>query len=83
MANNIADAIATAAERISSILGPRAMRALARFNEYVTNPIQRPYLPYIAVMEHVGRKSGTSYRTPVNYGDPSDWVGKVQAGEAG
>ncbi|WP_095533472.1 nitroreductase family deazaflavin-dependent oxidoreductase [Mycobacterium aquaticum] len=44
------------------------MRALARFNKYVTNPIQRmwaPYLPYMAVIEHVGRKSGTSYRTPV------------------
>ena len=41
--------------------------ALARSNKYVTNPIQRmwaPYLPYTAVMEQVGRKSGTSYRTP-------------------
>jgi hypothetical protein len=24
-----------------------------------------PYLPYMAVIEHVGRKSGTSYRTLV------------------
>ncbi|WP_458317036.1 hypothetical protein [Mycolicibacterium brisbanense] len=30
-----------------------------------------PYLAYMAVMEHVGRKSGTSYRTPVYYGDQS------------
>ncbi|ART73486.1 nitroreductase family deazaflavin-dependent oxidoreductase [Mycobacterium dioxanotrophicus] len=75
------------------------MRALARFNKYVTNPIQRmwaPYLPYMAVIEHVDRKSGTSYRTPVmafvdnsaitvvlNYGAQSDWVRNVQAGEAG
>lgn len=98
MANTLAESIATVAERISSILGPRAMRALARFNKHVTNPVQRmwaPYLPYMAVIEHVGRKSGTGYRTPVmafvdnstitvvlNYGARSDWVRNVQANAA-
>ncbi|WP_232006281.1 nitroreductase family deazaflavin-dependent oxidoreductase [Mycobacterium sp. 852013-50091_SCH5140682] len=71
------------------------MRILARFNKYVTNPVQRmwaPYLPYMAVIEHVGRKSGAGYRTPVmafvdnsaitvvlNYGAHSDWVRNVEA----
>jgi len=34
---------------------------VARFNKYVTNPVQRiwaGYLPAFAVLEHVGRKSG-------------------------
>jgi len=33
---------------------------VARFNKYVTNPVQRMwagYLPAFAVLEHVGRKS--------------------------
>lgn len=98
MANKLADSIATVAERISSIAGPRAMRALARFNKYVTNPIQRmwaPYLPYMAVIVHLGRKSGAGYRTPVmafvdnntitvvlNYGAQSDWVRNVEAAKS-
>lgn len=95
MTSRLADTIATVAERISSLLGSRAMRTLARFNKHVTNPIQRmwaPYLPYMAVIEHVGRRSGAGYRTPVmaliddgtitvvlNYGEQSDWVRNVQA----
>jgi deazaflavin-dependent oxidoreductase (nitroreductase family) len=98
MTHTIAEAIATLAERISTILGLRAMRVVARFNKYVTNPIQRmwaPYLPYMDVIEHVGRKSGTGYRTPViafvdndaitvvlNYGAQSDWVRNVEAAGA-
>jgi len=42
---------------------------LARFNRYVTNPIQRRWagwLPPFAIVEHVGRRSGKRYRTPVN-----------------
>lgn len=42
---------------------------LARFNRYVTNPIQRLWagvLPGYAIIEHVGRRSGKVYRTPVN-----------------
>jgi deazaflavin-dependent oxidoreductase (nitroreductase family) len=41
---------------------------LARFNRYVTNPIQRLWagrIPAHGILEHVGRRSGTSYRTPL------------------
>jgi deazaflavin-dependent oxidoreductase (nitroreductase family) len=77
-----------------------AMRIIARFNKPMTNPILRLWahrLPYVAVIEHNGRKSRTSYQTPVmafvdggklsvvlNYGPTSDWVRNVQAaGSAG
>lgn len=43
-------------------------QALARFNRHVTNPVQRlwaGWLPPFAIVEHVGRRSGTVYRTPV------------------
>src|SRR5271156_5661135 len=42
---------------------------LARFNRHVTNPIQRMWAgwaPSFAIIEHVGRRSGKPYRTPVN-----------------
>ena len=42
---------------------------LARFNRHVTNPIQRMWAgwaPSFAIIEHVGRRSGKRYRTPVN-----------------
>ncbi len=42
---------------------------LARFNRYVTNPVQRLWagrLPPFAILEHTGRRSGKQYRTPVN-----------------
>jgi hypothetical protein len=42
---------------------------VARFNRYVTNPIQRlwaGWLPQMGILEHVGRKSGKPYRTPLN-----------------
>ncbi|TAM80771.1 MAG: nitroreductase family deazaflavin-dependent oxidoreductase [Jatrophihabitans sp.] len=76
-------------------------RALARFNRRVTNPIQRRWagvIPYHGIIEHVGRRSGRSYRTPVltfrdgargfvfvvGYGPDSDWVRNVlAAGGAG
>lgn len=44
-------------------------QGLARFNRHVTNPIQRlwaGWLPGFAIVEHVGRRSGKPYRTPVN-----------------
>jgi len=44
-------------------------QGLARFNRHVTNPIQRMWagwLPPFAILEHVGRRSGATYRTPVN-----------------
>jgi deazaflavin-dependent oxidoreductase (nitroreductase family) len=42
---------------------------LARFNRHVTNPIQRlwaGWAPSFAIIEHVGRRSGKPYRTPVS-----------------
>jgi deazaflavin-dependent oxidoreductase (nitroreductase family) len=44
-------------------------QGLARFNRHVTNPIQRlwaGWLPPFGIVEHVGRRSGKPYRTPVN-----------------
>jgi deazaflavin-dependent oxidoreductase (nitroreductase family) len=71
----------------------RVPRVVARFNKRVTNPLQMnwaPYLPPWAVIEHVGRRSGRSYRTPVIaaidgntvyvavlYGEESDWVQNI------
>lgn len=68
---------------------------LARFNRRVTNRITRPLagrLPGFAIVTHTGRRSGRTYRTPVNafrdgegyiialtYGAETDWVRNVQA----
>jgi len=44
-------------------------QGLARFNRHVTNPVQRLWAgraPTFAIIEHVGRRSGKSYRTPVS-----------------
>lgn len=40
-------------------------QSLARFNRYVTNPIQRlwaGWAPTFGILEHVGRKSGKTFR---------------------
>jgi deazaflavin-dependent oxidoreductase (nitroreductase family) len=45
---------------------------LARFNRHVTNPIQRMWAgwaPSFGILEHVGRRSGKPYRTPLNVFD--------------
>ena len=69
---------------------------LARFNRVVTNRIARRVAgraPGFAIVEHVGRRSGRTYRTPVNiftngqdryvialtYGRDSQWVRNVLA----
>ncbi|HEU0192293.1 MAG TPA: nitroreductase family deazaflavin-dependent oxidoreductase [Mycobacterium sp.] len=42
---------------------------LARFNRHVTNPIQRlwaGWAPTFGILEHVGRRSGKTYRTPLS-----------------
>ncbi|MBO2452438.1 nitroreductase family deazaflavin-dependent oxidoreductase [Actinomadura barringtoniae] len=100
MAKRFGSTVAVVMGRIASLLGPGRMRSIARFNRRVTNPIQRlwaPYLPYYAVIEHTGRKSGKQYQTPVmafvergklavmlNYGAESDWVRNIKAaGSAG
>ncbi len=69
---------------------------LARFNRRVVNPLLMPlvgHLEVFATIEHRGRTTGTTYRTPVNvfdgddnlivaltYGTNADWVKNVLAG---
>lgn len=76
----------------------RVPRAVANFNRRVTNPAARsitPWLPGQGTLEHVGRKSGKRYRTPllvfptadgfvvlIGYGPETDWVKNVLAGGA-
>lgn len=73
----------------------RVPRAVAKFNRRVTNPAARsiaPWLPGLCTLEHVGRKSGRRYRTPllvfpiregfvflIGYGLKSDWLKNVFA----
>jgi deazaflavin-dependent oxidoreductase (nitroreductase family) len=68
---------------------------VARFNRRFLNRLTlrvAGYLPGFAIVSHVGRKSGRTYRTPVNafrtddgyivaltYGSGSDWVKNVLA----
>lgn len=68
---------------------------LARFNRHVTNPIQRMWAgraPTFGILEHVGRKSGKAYRTPLSvfstddgvaimltYGPDRDWLKNILA----
>jgi len=70
-------------------------RRVARFNRRVTNRLTRhvaSWAPGFAIVTHVGRRSGRTYRTPVNvfrddgryvfaltYGRESDWVRNVLA----
>jgi deazaflavin-dependent oxidoreductase (nitroreductase family) len=69
--------------------------AVARFNRRVTNRITRHiagWMPGFAIVIHTGRRSGRTFRTPVNafsggdgyrialtYGADSDWVRNVMA----
>jgi deazaflavin-dependent oxidoreductase (nitroreductase family) len=68
---------------------------LARFNRRVTNRIAGPivqYLPGYGVLVHVGRRTGRTYRTPINlfrrpggfvialtYGERTEWSRNVLA----
>jgi deazaflavin-dependent oxidoreductase (nitroreductase family) len=70
-------------------------RRVARFNRRVTNRVTRPLVPYLpgfGLLVHTGRKSGHTYRTPVNvfardsrfvialtYGPEAQWVKNVVA----
>lgn len=75
-------------------------REHARFNRRVTNRIVLPlsgWLPMWSVVEHVGRRSGKVYRTPVSafrtrdggvavllpYRPDRDWVKNLQAAGGG
>jgi deazaflavin-dependent oxidoreductase (nitroreductase family) len=74
-------------------------RSLARFNRRVTNRVAgkvAAWAPGFSIVEHRGRKSGRTYRTPINvfrrpggyavaltYGPGAEWVRNVlAAGEA-
>jgi deazaflavin-dependent oxidoreductase (nitroreductase family) len=70
-------------------------KGVARFNKHVTNHVTRlvaGWLPGFAIVIHVGRRSGRTYRTPVNvfrhgdryvfaltYGADADWARNVIA----
>jgi deazaflavin-dependent oxidoreductase (nitroreductase family) len=72
---------------------------LARFNRHVTNPVQRlwaGWAPMYCILDHVGRKSGKSYRTPLmvfstndgvaillTYGPNRDWLKNLTAAGGG
>jgi deazaflavin-dependent oxidoreductase (nitroreductase family) len=72
---------------------------LARFNRHVTNPIQRMWAgwaPSFGILEHVGRRSGKPYRTPLSvfstddgvailltYGPDRDWLKNITAAGSG
>ena len=72
-----------------------APRWLARFNRHVTNRVTKVFVTRsraFGVVIHRGRRSGRSYRTPVNvfpqrdgyvialtYGPDADWVRNVMA----
>jgi deazaflavin-dependent oxidoreductase (nitroreductase family) len=74
-------------------------RRRALFNRRVTNPLLRPisgWVPAWSIVEHVGRRSGKTYRTPVSvfrtadgvavllpYGTDTDWVKNLQAANGG
>ena len=48
--------------------GMQLPQGLARFSRHVTNPIQRLWagrIPAHGILEHVGRRSGKTYRTPL------------------
>lgn len=70
-------------------------QGLARFNRRITNRITQLFagrLPGFAIVIHTGRRSGQTYRTPINafrdgndyiialtYGAETDWVRNVEA----
>lgn len=74
----------------------RVPRAVAKFNRRITNPIAVRFggwAPLNGTLEHVGRKSGKTYQTPLNifetadgfvvpigYGLESHWVQNALAG---
>ena len=68
---------------------------LARANRRITNPVQRMWAgwaPSFGILEHVGRRSGKQYRTPLTvfntdegvaimltYGPDRDWLKNLTA----
>jgi deazaflavin-dependent oxidoreductase (nitroreductase family) len=74
-------------------------RSLGRFNVRVTNRILGPLvtrLPWFGWLEHVGRRTGRAYRTPImvfrrgdvgiialTYGPDTDWARNVEVAGGG
>ncbi|WP_395308391.1 nitroreductase family deazaflavin-dependent oxidoreductase [Mycobacterium sp. AMU20-3851] len=74
-------------------------RQRAEFNRKYVNPLVEPlagYVPLWSAVDHVGRKTGTGYRTPVTafptadgvavllpYGSDTDWVRNLMASGSG
>ena len=75
---------------------PPVVDAVRRFNKAVSNPKQMATVgtpgAYASIIEHVGRRSGATYRTPIGtqavpdgflvtlpYGTRADWVQNVLA----
>lgn len=74
-------------------------RRRAEFNRRVTNPLVRPISGWVSmwsIVEHVGRRSGKTYRTPVSafrtddgvavllpYGTDTDWLRNVEVAGGG
>lgn len=74
-------------------------RRIAEFNRDVTNRVAARFagrIPPFALLEHTGRRSGRTYRTPVmlfranggyaialTYGPTTDWVRNLLAGGGG
>ncbi len=70
-------------------------KSVAKLNRRLTNPVARRFagrVPPLAIVEHTGRRSGATYRTPVmafpagggfaivlTYGPDVDWVKNVLA----
>jgi deazaflavin-dependent oxidoreductase (nitroreductase family) len=81
------------------MVGMQLPQWLARFNRHVTNPIQRiwaGFAPTFGILEHIGRKSGKQYRTPLTvfstdagvailltYGPERDWLKNITAAGGG
>lgn len=102
--NVVVAVLATVAGLVSVFLvgmrrkSPPVVDAVRRFNKAVSNPKQMETAgtpgAYASIIEHVGRRSGTGYRTPVGthavsdgflitlpYGTRADWVQNVLAAE--
>ena len=55
---------------------PTRMRVIRPFTTHVFNPIARRFagwLPGFGILEYTGRKSGRTYRTPINVFRWGDW----------
>ena len=79
---------------------PRALRMLTSYHKHVTNPVMVRWFSgrstHAALVQHVGRRSGRTYVTPVTahrsgdtiivplpYGTQVDWLRNVQAAGSG